>query len=104
MMDRFPVIGNSIGHTRPPLVSLAFTVEAGHDIDDIARAAAIGGFAVRVAAFRQCGGLGLSLTSPSKLDAFAYANGLSKRAKFAGAGGAVRGPSCRFWRSPRQNW
>jgi shikimate dehydrogenase len=89
MTDRYAVIGNPIGHTKSPLIHLAFAQASGQDIDYVALEAPIGGFAAKVDAFRQAGGRGLNITAPFKLDAFAYATELRQRAKLAGAVNAL---------------
>jgi shikimate dehydrogenase len=85
MTDLYAVIGNPIGHTKSPLIQLAFANQTGQDIDYIALEAPIGGFAAKVGELRQRGGRGLNITAPFKLDAFAYATELSEPAKLAGA-------------------
>jgi shikimate dehydrogenase len=89
MTDCYAVIGNPIGHTKSPLIHLAFAQASGQDIDYVALEAPIGGFAAKVDAFRQAGGRGLNITAPFKLDAFAYATELRERATLAGAVNAL---------------
>jgi shikimate dehydrogenase len=50
----------------------------------------LGEFASAVDAFRALGGLGLNITAPFKLDAFAYATEHSERAQLAGAANAMK--------------
>jgi len=90
MTDVYAVIGNPIGHSKSPLIHLAYAVQTGQDIDYIALEAPIDGFAAKVDAFRQSGGFGLNITAPFKLDAFAYATELRERAKLAGAVNAMK--------------
>ncbi|MBV9653979.1 MAG: shikimate dehydrogenase [Acetobacteraceae bacterium] len=85
MTDLYAVIGNPIGHTKSPLIHLTFARETGQHIEYIAIEAPIGGFNARVDELRLRGGLGLNITAPFKLDAFAYATELSEDAKLAGA-------------------
>ncbi len=85
MTDLYAVIGNPIGHTKSPLIHLAFARATGQDIDYIPLEAPIGGFNAKVDELRQRGGRGLNITAPFKLDAFAYATELSEAAKLAGA-------------------
>ncbi len=90
MTDRYAVVGNPIGHTKSPLIHRAFAEQTGQDIDYAALEAPIGGFAARVDEFRRSGGLGLNITVPFKLDAFAYATEVSEGAKLAGAVNAMK--------------
>jgi len=52
--------------------------------------APVDGFSARVDAFRRGGGRGLNVTTPFKLDAFAYATDYSDRARHAGAANAMK--------------
>jgi shikimate dehydrogenase len=90
MADLYAVIGNPIGHSKSPLIHSTFAQQTGQDIDYIALEAEIGGFGAAVDAFRARGGLGLNITAPFKLDAFAYATELRERAKLAGAVNAMK--------------
>jgi shikimate dehydrogenase len=90
MTDRYAVIGNPIGHSKSPLIHGFFAEQTGQDMEYTAFEAPIGGFAVRVDAFRQSGGLGINITTPFKLDAFSYATELRERAKLAGAVNAMK--------------
>ena len=85
MTDLYAVIGNPIGHTKSPMIHLAFARQTGQDLDYVALEAPIGGFNATVDELRQRGGRGLNITAPFKLDAFAYATELSEPAKLAGA-------------------
>ncbi len=89
MSDRYAVIGNPIGHTKSPLIHLTFARQTGQDIEYTALEAPIGGFNAVVDEFRAGGGRGLNITAPFKLDAFAYATELKKRAQVAGAVNAM---------------
>jgi shikimate dehydrogenase len=90
MSDLYAVVGNPIGHTKSPMIHLAFAKETDQDLDYIALEAPIGGFGAKVDAFRRGGGLGLNITTPFKLDAFAYATELREPAKLAGAANALK--------------
>lgn len=90
MADRYAVIGNPIGHTKSPMIHQAFARQAGQDIDYVALEAPLGGFDAMAEAFRAGGGLGLNVTAPFKLDAFAYATEVQERAKLAGAANALK--------------
>ena len=88
--DRYAVIGNPIGHSRSPDIHGAFAAETGQRLDYGAIEGAIGGFAAAVDAFRASGGLGLNVTTPFKLDAYAYATELRPAARAAGAANALK--------------
>src|SRR5690349_14189064 len=85
MTDLYAVIGNPVGHSKSPLIHLAFAKQTGQDIDYVPLEAPVDGFNAKVDELRQRGGRGLNITTPFKLDAFAYATELSEPAKLAGA-------------------
>lgn len=86
--DSYAVIGNPIAQSKSPLIhtmfaqatgqNMAYTRIEGHD------------FAADVDAFRARGGRGLNITTPFKLDAFAYASERSERAQLAGAANCMK--------------
>ncbi len=82
-MDQYAVIGNPIAQSKSPLIHGMFAQATGQALDY----GKIEGhnFAADVDAFRARGGRGMNITAPFKLDAFAYANEHSERAKLAGA-------------------
>lgn len=90
MTGRYAVIGNPIGHTKSPLIHGVFARQTGQDMDYVALEAPVGGFAPAVDRFREAGGLGLNITAPFKLDAFAYATDPTQRARSAGAVNAMK--------------
>ena len=90
MSDKYAVVGNPIDHTKSPLIHLSFAKETGQNIDYVAIEAPIGGFNEVVDKFRREGGLGLNITAPFKLDAFAYCTDLKERARLAGAVNAMK--------------
>jgi shikimate dehydrogenase len=90
MADLYAVIGNPIGHTKSPMIHMGFARQAEQDIRYIALEAPPGGFSAKVDAFRADGGLGLNITTPFKLDAFAYATETRERARLAGAANAMK--------------
>ncbi len=90
MTDRYAVIGNPIGHSKSPMIHLAFARQAGQDIDYIKLEAPLGGFDAVADSFHAGEGLGLNVTAPFKLDAFAYATEAQERAKLAGAANALK--------------
>lgn len=83
MTDSYAVIGNPIAQSKSPLIHGMFAQATGQNM-------AYGrieghNFAADVDAFRARGGRGMNVTAPFKLDAFAYANEHSERARLAGA-------------------
>jgi len=85
MTDRYAVIGNPIAHSLSPRIHAAFARQTAQDIEYGMILAPIDGFAFVVERFRAEGGRGLNVTSPFKLDAFAFATRLTERAQSAGA-------------------
>ena len=90
MSDRYAVIGNPINHSKSPLIHGMFAKATSQDIEYTAIEGPLGGFAGAVDAFRKAGGLGMNVTAPFKLDAFAYATERSPRAQLAGAVNAMK--------------
>ena len=85
MSARYAVIGNPIGHTKSPAIHTAFAQATGQDLTYTAIEGKRGGFAAEIDAFRAAGGMGVNITTPFKLDAFAYADRLKPVAQLAGA-------------------
>lgn len=90
MPDRYAVIGNPIAQSKSPLIHQAFAQATGQAVSYVPLLAPVGGFAVEADRFRAAGGLGLNVTAPFKLDAFAYATRLLDRARLAGAVNAMK--------------
>jgi shikimate dehydrogenase len=85
-LARYAVIGNPIAHSRSPQIHAMFAEQTGKPLRYERLLAPVDGFADAVAAFVAEGGLGLNVTVPFKLDAYALAAGrLSNRARLAGA-------------------
>ncbi|WP_088155315.1 shikimate dehydrogenase [Achromobacter xylosoxidans] len=85
-LARYAVIGNPIAHSRSPQIHAMFAEQTGKPLRYDRLLAPVDGFAEAVAAFVAKGGLGLNVTVPFKLDAYALAAGrLSSRARLAGA-------------------
>jgi len=90
MTDRYAVIGNPIQQSKSPLIHTAFAQATGQDIEYTKIEGPLGQFAATVDAFRAAGGLGMNITAPFKLDAFAYATDRSPAAELAGAANAMK--------------
>ncbi|MFD4840148.1 shikimate dehydrogenase [Achromobacter sp. NPDC058515] len=85
-LPRYAVIGNPIAHSRSPEIHAMFSRQTSKPLRYERLLAPVDGFAQAVAAFVAEGGLGLNVTVPFKLDAYALAAGrLSSRARLAGA-------------------
>jgi shikimate dehydrogenase len=81
----YAVIGNPIAQSKSPTIHAMYGQATGIAIDYSKLLGEVGNFAANVDAFRARGGKGMNITAPFKLDAFAYADKLSDRAKLAGA-------------------
>lgn len=90
MTDRYAVIGNPIAQSKSPWIHAAFARVTGQDLEYTAILGPLGGFSEAVDAFCQAGGKGMNVTTPFKLDAFAYATDLSDDARLAGAVNALK--------------
>jgi shikimate dehydrogenase len=89
-IDTYAVIGNPIAQSKSPLIHASFALSAGQTMEYTRLLGAVGGFAADVDAFRARGALGLNVTAPFKLDAFAYATQLGAGARLAGAVNALK--------------
>jgi shikimate dehydrogenase len=90
MTDLYAVIGNPISQSKSPFIHTAFAKKTQQDLIYEKLEGPLGGFAEAVDAFRKAGGRGLNVTTPFKLDAFAYATELSQGAQLAGAVNAMK--------------
>lgn len=90
MTDRYAVIGNPITQSKSPFIHTEYARVSGQDMEYTAIEGPTGGFAAAVDAFRSAGGKGMNVTTPFKLDAFAYATDLSEAARLAGAVNALK--------------
>lgn len=85
MTDRYAVFGNPIAHSKSPIIHAEFAKQTGEDIVYERQLVEEAKFAEAAHEFFAAGGYGLNITVPFKLDAFAFADQLSERAKLAGA-------------------
>lgn len=85
MTDQYAVVGNPIGHSKSPAIHSAFAAQTGQDLNYEAMLFELDLFAEQASAFFGAGGKGLNVTVPFKLDAWQFAEILSKRAKRAGS-------------------
>src|SRR5208282_6612857 len=85
MTDLYAVIGNPIAQSKSPRIHAEFARQLGQDLRYEAILAPREGFDQAVAAFRAAGGIGLNVTAPFKLEAFALATECTERAEHAGA-------------------
>ena len=85
MTDLYAVIGNPIVQSKSPLIHKAFARLTDQDMDYVTIEGPLGGFAATVDEWRARGLKGLNITTPFKLDAFAYATRLTPEAQQAGA-------------------
>ena len=84
-MDRYAVIGNPVAHSKSPLIHEAFARATGQRMCYERLLAPLDGFAATVQAFADANGLGLNVTIPFKLQAFALTREHSARAQSARA-------------------
>jgi len=78
--DRYAVIGNPVAHSKSPFIHTEFARQTDQDVVYDRILAPLNGFAPSVEAFRAEGGLGLNVTLPFKLQAYALAQEKSARA------------------------
>jgi len=93
MSDQYAVIGNPIGHSKSPLIHGSFAAATGQDMAYTAIEGPLeptSGFDDTVRAFIRAGGLGMNVTAPFKLQAFALATERSEDAQRAGAANALK--------------
>ena len=83
--DRYAVIGSPVRHSKSPEIHQAFARAVGIELEYTTIEAPPDGFLDAVRAFRAGGGLGLNVTAPFKLEAYALADRRSERAEAAGS-------------------
>jgi shikimate dehydrogenase len=85
MTDQYAVFGNPIAHSKSPLIHAEFAKQTEQDLSYEKMLVELDDFVNRADAFFNSGGKGLNITVPFKLEAYAYAQQLSLRARQAGA-------------------
>jgi shikimate dehydrogenase len=83
--DRYAVFGNPIKHSKSPQIHALFAAQTQQEMIYRAQLVEENRFAEAAKEFFSNGGKGLNITVPFKLDAFAFADQLSDRARRAGA-------------------
>jgi shikimate dehydrogenase len=83
--DRYAVFGNPIKHSKSPQIHALFAAQTQQEMIYRAQLVEENLFAEAAKEFFSNGGKGLNITVPFKLDAFAFADQLSDRARRAGA-------------------
>jgi shikimate dehydrogenase len=84
-LDVYAVAGNPIAHSKSPVVHQHFAEQASQKMHYGRLQPEIYSFAAAAKSFFAAGGKGMNITVPFKLDAQAFADVLSSRAKLAGA-------------------
>lgn len=86
LVARYAVVGNPVAHSLSPAIHAAFAKQTGDAIEYTRMLAPLEGFVAASERFFDGGGMGLNVTVPFKLEAFAYCRDrLSARARRAGA-------------------
>lgn len=89
-MDVYAVAGNPIGHSKSPLIHQKFAAQSQQKIHYGRLQPELGEFERVAKTFFVAGGKGMNVTVPFKLDAQAFADVLTPRAKLAGAVNTLR--------------
>ncbi|OYY49876.1 MAG: shikimate dehydrogenase, partial [Polynucleobacter sp. 35-46-207] len=89
-LDVYVVTGNPIAHSKSPRIHQQFAQQAKQKMHYGLLLGELGAFEVAAKNFFAAGGKGMSVTVPFKLDAQAFADVLTTRAKLAGAVNTLR--------------
>lgn len=84
-VDQYAVFGNPIKHSKSPQIHSAFAAQTDQVMEYSRQCIPIGQFKSAADQFFADGGKGLNITVPFKLDAYQYAQQLTKRARQASA-------------------
>lgn len=88
--DVYAVAGNPISHSKSPAIHKRFAEQSHQKMHYGRLQPALGEFKIAAQAFFAAGGKGMNVTVPFKLDAQAFADALTPRAKLAGAVNTLR--------------
>jgi shikimate dehydrogenase len=89
-VDVYAVAGNPISHSKSPAIHKRFAEQSNQKMHYGRLQPALGEFKIAAQAFFAAGGKGMNVTVPFKLDAQAFADVLTPRAKLAGAVNTLR--------------
>ena len=89
-VDVYAVAGNPISHSKSPAIHKRFAEQSNQQMHYGRLQPALGEFKMAAHAFFAAGGKGMNVTVPFKLDAQAFADALTPRAKLAGAVNTLR--------------
>jgi len=84
-MDRYAVVGNPVSHSLSPRIHALFARAMGEALEYSALEAPLDAFAATMRDFFAAGARGANVTLPFKVEALAFAQSASERAKIAGA-------------------
>jgi shikimate dehydrogenase len=84
-MDHYAVFGNPIKQSKSPLIHTMFAAQTGQSLEYSRVQPDSNSFKTAMSQFFAEGAKGANVTAPFKLEAFQFANTLSKRAQIAGA-------------------
>ena len=84
-LDQYAVFGDPIAQSKSPLIHAAFAKQTAQNLTYSKHPVNAESFAAAAKDFFKQGGRGLNITAPCKLEAYAFADELSERAKRAGA-------------------
>ncbi len=85
MTDKYAVIGNPIGHSKSPIIHVAFAKQTNQDMSYEAIQAPLDGFKATIKELIAQGYKGANVTVPFKFEAFKLCDELTQRAQLAGA-------------------
>jgi shikimate dehydrogenase len=88
--DRYAVIGNPIVQSKSPIIHGLFAAATGQKMEYTKIEGRVGDFAAQLDELRAGGMRGMNVTTPFKLEAYAYATHLSESARLAGAVNALK--------------
>lgn len=89
-VDVYAVAGNPISHSKSPAIHKRFAEQSNQKMHYGRLQPALGEFKIAAQAFFAAGGKGMNVSVPFKLDAQAFADVLTPRAKLAGAVNTLR--------------